>query len=237
MRKINILLLIFFLLQFPLEVEATSGGDGGWISSGGELFQDARNPWFVKNTKEVFWCLQVDGSQVSATENQIELAFVDAVEYWRKEAKTNRLSNNFFSIATQKFSRLPCMDSRVSLRVIFGKSLLNTKEREFLKDPDKYVGVTVRQEYNPVSLFGSGFIFFSADQDNLNKKIFPRVWSKEKIKPDPNKLTGLYSCLTVTPTYLSGSFKNSLSFVFRSDLPKITLKLTRLSMQGRRENF
>ena len=45
-------LLIIFFSQLTFA--------GGWVSSGGELFSDAHNPWFVRNTKDVNYCVVVD---------------------------------------------------------------------------------------------------------------------------------------------------------------------------------
>src|SRR3989344_2617793 len=59
--------------------------DGGWVGMGGELFKDARNPWFVKNTKDVYYCIQLDKKDMSIDEASVSTAFTDAVNYWKGE--------------------------------------------------------------------------------------------------------------------------------------------------------
>ncbi len=33
------------------------GGSDGWVSSGGEVFQDRQNAWWLKNVKTVGYCV------------------------------------------------------------------------------------------------------------------------------------------------------------------------------------
>src|SRR4051794_30919586 len=58
---------------------------GAWVSSGGELFKDANNPWFVKNTTTVHYCVNIDESSFSATREEAEVLVRKAIQYWKKE--------------------------------------------------------------------------------------------------------------------------------------------------------
>lgn len=155
-------------------------GDGGWIGMGGELFKDARNPWFVKNTQEVFYCIQLEKKDMSIDEATIEAAFNDALNFWKGEfSRAVFTSDGHFTLGTQNFKKVGCEHPQVQLRILFGAGLLNLKEKEFLKEPEHYVGVTVRQEYDRQNLQAKGFMFFSND---LNRKNFVSgAWSRPKI--------------------------------------------------------
>ena len=52
----------------------------------------------------------------------------------------------------------------VDLRILFGVETLTQPEREYLQDPRKFIGITVRTDYDEVQLKGRGFMFISSDQ-------------------------------------------------------------------------
>jgi len=175
------LLIVFLLLGTSIVFAgADQKDDGGWVGMGGELFKDARNPWFVKNTPDVYYCIQLDKKDMSVDEPTVAAAFTDALGFWKSEfSRALGAGDGRFDLGTQNFHKVGCDDSKVQLRILFGASLLNAKEKEFLKDPEHYVGVTVRTEYDLKQLRAKGFMFFSND---LNRKGFVSgAWSRPKI--------------------------------------------------------
>ena len=65
MKMIAVLWLLIYSFvssaaSLKISPELSRGGDGGWVGMGGELIKDARNPWFVKNTAEVFYCIKIE---------------------------------------------------------------------------------------------------------------------------------------------------------------------------------
>jgi hypothetical protein len=159
----------------------------GWVSSGGGLFRDAMNPWFVRNTTDVKYCIRVDKASVSASETDISTAIAEGISYWISEfAKVQGApAIGFFNLGTQKFSEVACSDPDVSIEFLFGVGTLNPKQFAHLVDPTKYVGVTVRTDYDEVNLKGKGFVFFSSDMgpsayDNPGSLI-SQAWTHSKI--------------------------------------------------------
>lgn len=135
-----------FTLAFLFSIKVFA--QGGWVSSGGELIKDARNPWFVKNTVSVKWCLQVDPKSISINETQISEAVVDALAYWKDEFTRASLFGTLpgsFALGTQVFTKVSCSDPQLDLRIIFGSSLLTPEEIKHLKDPNQFIGVTDRK--------------------------------------------------------------------------------------------
>ncbi len=176
--------LFFSLLIFVLLPGGFSFAQGVWIGSGGELVKDSRNPWFVHNTKQVSWCLQIDATAVSVTEAQIEAAFNDALTFWKDEFRSAEVfqpAEGSFTLGWQQFTKKKCTEPGIDVRILFGSSLLNKVEIEFLKDPNKFVGVTVRTDYDAVNLRGKGFLFFSGDLKQGKTPLIERAWEKEKI--------------------------------------------------------
>ena len=145
-----------------LDVTLRNASQGGWVSSGGELFKDAHNPWFVRNTKEVFYCIEVDASSFSAKldtiENQVQLA----LSYWQDEFERN-FDDSKVQVGTQQFIQKKCTDAGVDLRLVFGRGALKDTEISYLKKTEKYIGVSVRTEYDLINLKGKGFIYISSD--------------------------------------------------------------------------
>ena len=53
---------------------------GGWVASGGELFRFGKNPWFLKNTTTVEYCVAIDRATISASEKDVYATVNDAIE-------------------------------------------------------------------------------------------------------------------------------------------------------------
>jgi len=183
--KLFLINLVFVLFLIP--IFSYGGGDGGWVSSGGELFRDAHNPWFVKNTKTVYYCIRIDQSTITAELNEIKSAVKDSIQYWTSELSRvdDGTIEGRFNLGSQSFEEVTCDDTKLDLRILFGFGTLNTKELEFLKDPTKYIGITVRTEYDIENLKGKGFIYISSDigekaYDNPGTLI-EKAWGRPKI--------------------------------------------------------
>jgi len=142
---------------------------GGWGSSGGETFRDGHNPWFIQNTPVVKFCVKLDRSSFSADPATAERVVERALWYWIKEFKLAKdvMQTHFdVDVATQRFERVDCQsyaDPGVDLTFQFGYGTLDARQREYLDDPRKYVGIAVRTEYDEVNLRGKGFVYISSD--------------------------------------------------------------------------
>jgi hypothetical protein len=167
-----------------LAAPAALAGGGGWASSGGELFKDIHNPWFVKNTAVARYCVAIDGASISGSESQIRDSLAKAFAFWRKELdKQSQSGDGFFFVGTQSLEEVDCASGIADIRFLFGHGTLSPKELEFLEQPSKYVGVSVRTEYDEEQLRGKGFVYISSDMgpnrynpDDSN--LVERAWSK-----------------------------------------------------------
>lgn len=183
-RKLLSLALISFV-SLPVHAER-----GGWQGSGGEVFRFAKNPWFVKNTSTVDYCVVIDQASISADEATIKDVIKEAIAYWKKELyqPLPNPANGFAQLATQTFSEVSTCEDDTPLRFQFGYGTLNEKEIEFLEDPRKFIGVSVRKEYDNEHLKGKGFVFISSDMgprayDTLPNTghLVPKAWQKRKL--------------------------------------------------------
>ncbi len=126
----------FFFFGFCSRSETYFPCNGGWVGMGGELFKDARNPWFVKNTSEVFYCLKVDTKTISVDDATIDAAFKATIDFWKGEfsraTNTYQSRRSFFFGHTELY-RVPCDDSKVHLKIFFGSKPVRQGTIGFLK--------------------------------------------------------------------------------------------------------
>lgn len=164
---------------------------GGWISSGGELFQDARNPFFVRNTAQVTYCVLHDTSTFSTSTDTLRAAIRDGIRYWKNEFLKAQMGQppgsdrrGTFELGSQTFNEVDCAQNP-DLRLLFGYGTLSQEERDFLKRPEKYIGVTVRTDYDSATLKGRGFLYFSSDTgehkyDNSGQ-LLEKAWEHRRL--------------------------------------------------------
>jgi hypothetical protein len=157
-----------FLFVVMIFSGLVSFANGGWVSSGGESLIYARNPWFVKNTATVNYCLQMDESSFSASKSQVEQLIVEALAYWRNEFIQNSTSTTpkmgYASVATQNFVYQSQCQKDTPLIFKLGLKTLDMDEVTYLVDPKKFIGVTIRKNYSLETLQGDGIIYISADK-------------------------------------------------------------------------
>ncbi len=170
--KTKFLFSLLALVVMSLFTEVTLA-QGGWISSGGELFKNGKNPWFVKNTTVVNYCIRIDVSSFSASKQEVQSAIQLGFQYWKNEFSKSIATfttDGVITLATQDFIEKPCPveigkrdDSKVDLEFLFGYGTLTPRQVAHLVNPKKYIGVTVRTDYDVVNLKAKGFVFISSD--------------------------------------------------------------------------
>lgn len=165
MIQLKVIRKFIGILLFILPSLATAGS--GWISTGGELFRFDRNPWFLKNVETVNYCIQLDEATVSADLTIIEKSIEEAIAFWKAEFEKGQAKDQkgMALLGTQNFIYHRSCPQKVDLVFKLGYGALNKEEIEFLEDPKKYIGVTVRtSEYDKVNMRASGFIYISSDK-------------------------------------------------------------------------
>lgn len=176
--------LIFLLL---LSLQALAGQDGGWVSSGGELFKDAHNPWFVRNTKQVYYCILSDEQTLSQTADTLPKVIAEALDFWKKEFSkvVSQETPGRFDLGGQDFIQVDCKDEKVDVRFLFGYSTLTAEEIKYLVKPEKYIGVSVRTAYDKVNLKAKGFVYIASDKGEHsyenNGTLTQEAWRNKKL--------------------------------------------------------
>lgn len=153
----------------------------GWSSGGGGFVRDANNPWFLKNTPVVNYCVKIDEKNFGLAQKTAEEMIEQALRYWKKEYDISRSLVNIIhdelGIATQKFVLSPCSD-QTALTFLLG--VLPDTDDETDWKPTSFVGVTIRTDYDRVSMRGKGFIYISPGNGPLkykNKDTVDNAWA------------------------------------------------------------
>ncbi|MGZ6442048.1 MAG: hypothetical protein ACXWRU_18470 [Pseudobdellovibrionaceae bacterium] len=155
--KLKLLIQLIFLFFSPLVF-----AEGGWSSGGGELLKDARNPWFLNNTTDVYYCVSIDEQNFGATRDVALEKINQAIKFWQGEFSGAVLGHSAkignLQIASQKFHEIECND-QVDIRFQFGT--LNKTQIKYLKTPSEFAAVSVRTSYRKKDMKGKGFVYIS----------------------------------------------------------------------------
>lgn len=182
------------VLLFSLTTYAFHPG-GGFIISGGEIFKNAKNPWFVKNTSEVFYCVQFSSSEFSINQSDTQILITEGLSYWKNQLDGSSslsldlptgLDNPRVQVAGQKFNFNSTCKGNEELVFKFGHATLDNEEKEKLVDPTSYLGVTIRKTYDDLSLKGTGVIYVSGDRGafaykKTSKDVISEAWKYPKL--------------------------------------------------------
>ncbi len=168
MRILKIYLLSFLILFGS----SLSFADRGWVSSGGEVFRTARNPWFLdKNVSRVNYCVLLDETNFSATGVDVRAGIHDAIDYWKSElAQPTSQQTGFASVGGQVFNEQDQCSTDTDLTFKFGYGTLSPDEIKYFNETSPvvgvkaYIGVSVRQTYDTVLMKGSGFVYIASDK-------------------------------------------------------------------------
>lgn len=180
------MLLSVFLISLIAQIAQA----GTWGSSGGGLFKDAENPWFLKNTLSINYCIEVDQKGISLKEESIHKLTKLAIDYWKKELKGK---GERLGIGTQEFVFNDICSGDEDIRFQFGYETLTEEQLELFKKygeaPEDYVSLAVKTQYDRANLKGKGFVFISSDNGKnnynygrtQNHKFEENLWSHEGI--------------------------------------------------------
>jgi predicted Zn-dependent protease len=182
MKKISRLIVILFL-----NILGTSGAWAQRESGGGEVYGDQLNPWFLENTQNVSYCIEVDATNFGSPMMALDSIVESAITEWKSafaDAQANQaLDKNIepygmIRIATQSFKKEVC-SATTMVRIQFGV-LTEDQRRQFLPNPNQVIAETIRTAYDKINLRGYGFIYIAPDTGLLRPrglKMAKHPWS------------------------------------------------------------
>lgn len=180
----------FLILTSLLSFSLFAGDESGWISSGGESFYDAKNPW-VLGGEEITYCLEMD--QVGFPLNQAEVLGLieESFQYWQSEfSKNSDISNSplrkSYKLGDNKITYHEKCLGIEDVQFKLGTGQLTDQEQLYLEENGhSYLGVSVRKNYDRKKLRGNGFIFISSHDDikkNFNSPdLYATPWNHQQL--------------------------------------------------------
>ena len=152
-------------------------GHAGWSSGGGELIRDANNPWFLSNTKDVKYCIQIDEKNFGQTKQQVRERIGKALQFWQIQLKDLEylefgLTHFDSRIGTQNFKEELCSDKT---DIVFQFGILTAEQKENLKNLSKTIGITVRTDYDEVNMKGKGFVYIAQEAGALKPTVDDKI--------------------------------------------------------------
>ncbi|WP_141735544.1 matrixin family metalloprotease [Oligoflexus tunisiensis] len=136
-----------------------------WSSGGGGLFRDANNAWFVHNTDSVHYCISIDESQTSLSEEQVDRAFRKAVAYWQHEFSFTNFATADVIISTQTFVKIPCpKDPAAPVDLVLQVGYLTAAQKQEIKSYATYASLAVRTQYDEKNLRARGFLYLAPEK-------------------------------------------------------------------------
>lgn len=162
---------------------------GGWTGAGGNLIEDAHNPWFIRmiGKKAIIpYCIIVDQEHFPVPIDQLRAQIDNAFNHWADEFSSAEIPQGTkILVATENFVHTACTEDdydKVPLRFQFGKLLAGQMEKfkALGRDPRRMVGIAIREDYDREHLRGRGFIYLPAETGPLaisGDNIVDRPWS------------------------------------------------------------
>ncbi len=202
---------------------------GGWVSGGGEFITDQHNPWFLENTKTVKYCIDIDEKSFGLNRSDAETAVSDAINYWKSQlAKVESwtsIPDFSFRLGTQTYIKSTC-DDTTDIRFQFG--VFTKEQMDKLPNPKGHVGFTIRTDYDPVNMKGTGFIYISPESGPLaleiNKGDNTKFWS------DYLGAFRLHSILVHELGHTLGITHNNELNLMREDFPSAMIQVEAASI-------
>ncbi|MGE0172880.1 MAG: hypothetical protein AB7T49_08850 [Oligoflexales bacterium] len=169
-----------FLSALLCGIGFSASAMAAWSSGGGSLIKDADNPWFVKNTTDVNYCVVSDAKHFPLSERRLNEIVLEALEYWKLEF--SRYPSPDMKVATQAFHQVPCpsnLDAPAGVDLVFQFGLLTESQRLEIANPGEYVSLAIRTDYDRVRLKGRGFIYVAPESGPLkpnNQDMIETPW-------------------------------------------------------------
>ncbi len=146
------------------QVRILSSG-GGWAGGGGLIRRDSNNPWWVKNTTEVRFCIDIDEPNFGISAQKALELTQGSINWWKKSFQDSLDGGvTEVGVGQQRFVFEPSCSSSTDLRVQFGVLSPEQKaqwDKNVLEAPQQYRGIALRTSYDTVSMRGKGFIYLS----------------------------------------------------------------------------
>lgn len=154
--------LSIFTVAVLLTIATQAVGAGAWSSSGGDVFSDGENPWFIQQTTETIRYCTVFGASFDKVKEHASAAIIEAVQYWQREFAVHQPfegGQTYIKTGTQAWEALPDCDGSEDVTFQFG--FLTAEQRSHLNDLKDTIAIAIRTDYDRINLRAKGFIYIA----------------------------------------------------------------------------
>ena len=158
---------------------------GNWVSGGGSK-QFHGEPWYLQNSTDVYYCLNVSDNFGLTPQRANEL-FGEAIQFWREQLSGLKTfvakgiggeGDKGYRVATQKFHQVTCSDPKLQLTLYLGALPDPKLRKKYLPKSREYVAALVRTEFDQEQHRSKGFLFVHHDKWQEHDPWFERLaWS------------------------------------------------------------
>lgn len=140
---------------------------GGWDSGGGYILTTQNNPWFLSNTTQVKWCVDVDEDHFGIGVDTSISVIKYALNYWQNtfgKIQPVQQPNIDTRLATQKWHYQDSCEGGVDVTFLLGTT---GRYQSYIPAPHHTIGLAQRTNYNRQLLRSQGFIYISPEHGPL----------------------------------------------------------------------
>lgn len=164
--NLKLCLIVSSIIFTPMAIS------GPWISSGGNLLKDARNPWFLFNTPSIRYCIKIDSISTTAKVTNVREAIKKSLNFWKREFQENKLTDVSNSMALKldipNFIEVSC-NGHEDLAILLGENSLNSQQKSFIEtNHSDSIAAAIRTDYDRVNLRAKGFIYLAGDKNKAS---------------------------------------------------------------------
>lgn len=164
-------MILIFLLTI-------SDSNNEWHSGGGVLANNRDNPWFLNSQEPISYCIDIDEDHFGTTQQQAELAFEAAAEYWSHQF-LNQDSDHLHKVHAIHLPFQYHCSNQTHIKLQLG--VLDESQKKHIPQPQNVIATTIRTDYNNRDLLGKGFIYISPEDGPLalnSTESVKKPWSR-----------------------------------------------------------
>lgn len=170
-------------LALALAVFSIPAFSGNGSSGGGNIHGDQLNPWFLQNTKQVEYCVEISPDFSSLPRARILTLVEKSLSFWKKtfsEYSINFSLDFEFEavVAGQTFNYTEACTDQTDLKFQLG--FLTEEQKLELPNYKQLLGIAFRTSYDEQLLKGKGFIYIAPETGPLrpsSANLHPTPWS------------------------------------------------------------
>lgn len=148
--------------------------DGTITSGGGYIYGYESNPWFIGNTSQVSYCVDIDQDNFGVSAALATEAIEKSIHNWQETLKKAPFAHHqeepvgTLITGTQEFIKVSCTEESVDIRFQLGR--ISDEQRRHLGHPQKFIASTVQTSYDEINMKGQGFIYVAPEKGDLRPK-------------------------------------------------------------------